>query len=57
VAETDSNEYEPASAGGGSPFLNNQAKGMLSFLDSIRLKLKDSTYDFLFAPGDYTCNS
>jgi len=49
-----SNEYEPASAGGGSPFLNNQAKGMLSFLDSIRLKLKDSTYDFLFAPGDYT---
>lgn len=49
-----SNEYQPASAGGGAPFLNNQAKGILSFLDSIRLKLKDSTYNFLFQPGDYT---
>lgn len=48
-----SNEYEPASAGGGSPFLNNQAKGILGFLDSIRLKLKDSRYDFLFNPGQY----
>lgn len=49
-----SNQYEPASAGGGSPFLNNQAKGILNFLDSIRLKLKDSTYNFLFEPGEYT---
>lgn len=49
-----SNEYPPASAGGGSPFLNHQAKGILSFLDSMRLKLKDSTYKFLFEPGDYT---
>lgn len=49
-----SNEYEPASAGGGSPYLNNKAKGILSFLDSIRLKLKDSTYKFLFEPGEYT---
>ncbi len=49
-----SNEYEPASAGGGTPFLNNQAKGILSFLDSMRIKLKDSTYKFLFEPGDYT---
>lgn len=49
-----SNEYEPASAGGGKPFLNNQAKGILGFLDSIRLKLKDSTYNFLFNPGEYT---
>jgi len=48
-----SNEYQPASAGGGSPFLNNQAKGILTFLDSIRMKLKDSTYKFLFEPGDY----
>ncbi|AFV01920.1 Bipolar DNA helicase [Dehalobacter sp. UNSWDHB] len=51
-----SNEYQPASAGGGAPFLNNQAKGILSFLDSVRLKLKDSTYNFLFQPGDYTPN-
>ena len=48
-----SNIYQPAAAGGGSPFLNNQAKGILGFLDSIRLKLKDSTYSFLFTPGDY----
>jgi hypothetical protein len=48
-----SNECQPANAGGGSPFLNNQAKGILNFLDSIRLKLKDSTYNFLFYPGEY----
>lgn len=48
-----SNEYQPASAGGGSPFLNNQAKGILAFLDNMRLKLKDSRYSFLFEPGEY----
>lgn len=52
-----SNIYQPAAAGGGSPFLNNQAKGILGFLDSIRLKLKDSTYSFLFAPDKYSPNS
>lgn len=49
-----SNEYEPASAGGGAPFLNNQAKAILGFLDSVRARLKDSRYCFLFEPGDYT---
>lgn len=49
-----SNEYPPAGAGGGAPFLNHQAKGILSFLDSVRLKLKDSTFNFLFTPGSYT---
>lgn len=48
-----SNEYQPASAGGGTPFLNNKAKGILGFLDSIRNRLKDSRYSFLFEPGDY----
>lgn len=48
-----SNQYPPAAAGGGAPFLNHQAKGILSFLDSVRLRLKDSTYDFLFNPDDY----
>jgi len=52
-----SNEYQPASAGGGSPFLNNQAKGILNFLNSVRLKLKDSTYNFLFNAGDYSPDS
>jgi len=49
-----SNEYLPASAGGGAPFLNNQAKGILSFLNSVRTKLSDSRYDFLFSPEKYT---
>lgn len=49
-----SNEYEPAAAGGGSPYLNHQAKGILGFLDTVRMKLKDTRYDFLFKPGDYT---
>lgn len=49
-----SNEYQPASAGGGAPFLNNQAKGILRFLDTVRIKLKDSRYNFLFEPGDYS---
>jgi len=48
-----SNEYEPAAAGGGSPFLNNMAKGILGFLDSVRMKHKDSTYNFLFSPGKF----
>ncbi|MBD5491377.1 MAG: ATP-binding protein [Lachnospiraceae bacterium] len=52
-----SNEYEPASAGGGAPFLNNQAKGILGFLDNMRLKIKDSRYSFLFSPGGYTPNA
>ncbi len=51
-----SNVYEPASAGGGSPFLNNQAKGILNFLDGVRIKLKDSRYNFLFHPGDWEPN-
>lgn len=48
-----SNEYEPASAGGGSPFLNNKARGLLGFLDSIRNRLGDSRYGFLFTPGEF----
>jgi hypothetical protein len=48
-----SNEYEPASAGGGAPFLNNQAKGILGFLNSVRTKLSDSRYNFLFNPKEY----
>lgn len=48
-----SNLYQPASAGGGSPFLNNQAKGLLGFLDSMRNRLNDSSYSFLFNPGKF----
>lgn len=46
-----SSKYENAAPGGGEPYLNNKAKGVLNFLDSIRIKLKDSRYKFLLHPG------
>jgi hypothetical protein len=46
-----SNEYPPAGLGSSAPFLNNKAKGLLGFLDSMRNKLADASYSFLFAPG------
>lgn len=49
-----SNEYEPASAGGGAPFLNRHAKGILGYLDNMRSRIMDSRYRFLFEPGEYT---
>ncbi|MBE2226244.1 MAG: ATP-binding protein [Ignavibacteria bacterium] len=48
-----SNKYTPASPGGGAPFLNNRAQGILSFLDTIRHKVLDERYKFLFRPKDY----
>jgi len=53
ASELISSKYEQASPGGGEPFLNNRAKGILNLLDSIRIKLKDSRYKFLFYPGDW----
>lgn len=47
-----SNEYTPAGMGNSAPFLNQKAKGILSFLDSVRNKLNDSSYSFLFSPGE-----
>lgn len=49
-----SNEYPPAGMGNSAPFLNQKAKGLLSFLDSMRNKLSDSSYGFLFYPGKLT---
>jgi hypothetical protein len=46
-----STEYEPAGIGNAAPYLNNKAKGLLGFLDSVRNRLKDSRYNFLFCPG------
>jgi len=51
-----SNEYTPAGMGNSAPFLNQKAKGVLSFLDSMRNKLNDSSYSFLFKPGKFTPN-
>jgi len=48
-----SNEYEPASPGGGSPFLNFQAKGILGFLDGMRNRMLDQRFKFLYEPGDF----
>ena len=53
ATELISSKYEQASPGGGEPYLNNKAKGALSLLDSIRIKLKDSRYKFLFYPGEW----
>lgn len=49
-----SNIYQPASTTNSPPYINNQAKGLLGFLESIRLKLADTRYHFLFMPGEYT---
>ena len=51
-----SNEYTPAGMGNSAPFLNQKAKGLLSFLDSMRNKLNDGSYSFLFSPGKFTPN-
>jgi Predicted ATPase len=52
-----SSQYQNQGIGSSEPFMNNSRKGILPFLDNIRLKLNDSTYDFLFNVGDYTPNS
>ncbi|TXK93970.1 DNA helicase, partial [Methylococcaceae bacterium CS5] len=54
-----SNEYEAASSGGGAPYLNNDANtnsSLLKFLNTIRTKLRDSRYEFLFSPRGYMPN-
>jgi hypothetical protein len=48
-----SNRYTPAALGGGSPFLNNKALSILSFLDSVRNKALDERFKFLFNCGDF----
>jgi DNA helicase HerA-like ATPase len=49
-----SNEYPPTGLGSSAPFANNARKGILSFLDSVRNRIKDNSYNFLFYPGDFT---
>lgn len=48
-----SNIYPAAAPGGGEPFLNNKAKGILGFLDGMRSRLLDQRYQFLFNPEGY----
>jgi len=50
------NQYKPVGSGNSEPFLNKQRKLLLPFLDSVRTKLQDRRFDFLFTPGEYTPN-
>jgi len=49
-----SNEYPATGLGSSAPFMNHEKKGILSFLNGVRIKLKDSRYRFLFDPGNFT---
>lgn len=49
-----SNKYPLPAAGGGDPFLNRHAFGILSYLNGIRNRLNDERFGFLFSPGEYS---
>lgn len=49
-----SSQYKPAGIGSSPPFTNKSAKYLLPFLESVRSKLHDSRFNFLFQPGEYT---
>lgn len=49
-----SNEYPPTGLGSSAPFANNARKGILNFLDSVRNRIKDNSYNFLFYPSEFT---
>jgi len=49
-----SNQYPVAGLGSSAPFLNNRAKGMLGFLEGMRSRLLDQSYNFLFRPEGYS---
>jgi hypothetical protein len=49
-----SNQYPTAGLGSSAPFLNTKAKGILGFLDGMRSRLLDQSYNFLFRPIGYS---
>ncbi len=49
-----SNQYPTAGLGSAAPFLNTKAKGILGFLDGMRSRLLDQSYNFLFRPIGYS---
>jgi hypothetical protein len=53
AATLKSNHYPPAGIGNSAPFINTRAKGMLGFLDGMRSRLLDQSYNFLFKPVGY----
>jgi uncharacterized protein DUF87 len=48
-----SNQYPIAGLGNSPPFINNNAKGLLGFLDGMRSRLLDQSFNFLFRPVGY----
>jgi len=51
-----SNVYKQASTTNTEPFFNPARKGILTFLDGLRNKIKDNRFKFLFNPGEYKPN-
>lgn len=51
--ELKSNRYPIAGLGSSEPFLNNNAKGILSFLEGMRSRLLDKRFSFLFGKNVY----
>jgi uncharacterized protein len=49
-----SNQYPIAGLGSSAPFLNMKARGLLGFLDGMRSRLLDQSYNFLFRPPGYS---
>lgn len=49
-----SNQYPVAGLGSSAPFANTKAKGILGFLDGMRSRLLDQSYNFLFHPTGYS---
>jgi hypothetical protein len=47
-----SNEYQPATTTNSAPFINNKAKLIFRFTDSIRGRLLNTQYNFLFNCGE-----
>jgi hypothetical protein len=48
-----SDEYPLVAIGGGSPFLNFKAQGIIRFLNSIRTRMLDTRFNFILNPGKY----
>lgn len=52
-----SNIYPAAAPGGGAPFLNNRALGILSFLDGVKNRALDERFKFIFQLDEFTADA
>jgi len=46
-------QFEPHSTTNTNPYLNNQAKGILRYLNNIKNRLVDQRFNFFFHPGEW----